>query len=682
MPPTNLSLTTSRRRKFGRTAFLHTIFLCALAPLAAALETKQWKHRQPLTLDRAGIAKIALPPSTLDLAQPNLEDLRLIDGAGREVPYSLERAAPAAPPSVRRPKAFRVELAESTTRLEIETGHDAPLAAATLVTPAPHFLKAVRVEISPDGERWDVVHPGAPVFRQFGAEQLRLELPGRPAARVRITIDDTRSRPVPITGATLAFVATTQPPLTTPLPVRIANREEFAGETVLTLDLGARHVPLAAIEFVSAEPLFMRKVTVAVRELRDDAAAERPLASGAIFRVAADGLAPTAELTLPLELTAPSRELLVHIANHDSPPIAIDEVRAQQRPIWLVFRAAEPGSYTLLTGNPDAAAPRYDLAALASTLRAAAPSPLSFGEPELNPGYRRADALADTPLLGATLDPTPWRYRKTVRLAAGGVQQLELDVDVLSRAQANLGDLRLVRERTQIPYLLERPSLSRTVPLVIAARADPKRPQLSRWELALPRPGFPVTHLTLTSSHGLFQRHLRVSEKVSDERSGGYERQLGEASWSKTPGHAPALTLSLMATPLTDTLLLETDNGDNPPIALEKAQAHYAVARLLFKVDASTPAMAESPSLALYYGNAQAGAPRYDVQLVAHHILAAEKHVAVLDSEEKARADGWAASALAKARGGPLFWGALALVVVVLLVVVSKLLPKPPESAV
>jgi hypothetical protein len=289
-----------------------------------------------------------------------------------------------------------------------------------------------------------------------------------------------------------------------------------------------------------------------------------------------------------------------------------------------------------------------------------------------NPGYQRPETLADAPLLGAALDPAPWDFRKPVGIPLGGVQQLELDPQVLAHAGAGLGDLRLVREGTQIPYLLERPAVSRLLPLSFVAANDAKRPNVSRWELTLPQAGLPVSRLVLHSPTTLFQRHLRVSEKITDERGGTYDRLLAEADWSHTPGHDQGVTLNFSSVPAGDRLQLETDNGDNPPLALGTVQAAYPVRRLLFKT--------EPGPVALYYGNRTAQAPRYDLALVAREILTAEKSVATLGAEEKIRSDGWGAGFLAGARGGPLLWGALALVVIVLLVVVARLLPKPPVA--
>ena len=188
-------------------------------------------------------------------------------------------------------------------------------------------------------------------------------------------------------------------------------------------------------------------------------------------------------------------------------------------------------------------------------------------------------------------------------------------------------DLRLLRDGTQIPYLLERPVLSRSLTLALSAANDPKQPRLSRWEIKLPRAGLPLTRLTLTSPTALFQRHLRIFERVSDDRGNTYDRTLASAEWNHTPTDRGALIVPLTSPLSTDTLLVETDNGDNPPIALSAVTSAYPVTRLLFKSDVAP--------LALYYGNRQVMAPRYDLALVASQLLAAEKRIAILGAEEK-----------------------------------------------
>jgi hypothetical protein len=646
--------------------------ILAIPSLGRALETRDWKFHQSVPVERAGIVKIALPPATLDAGRAQQEDLRLLDPAGHEVPYVIEHAAATTSAPSRAPETFRVVLSDTTTQLQIDTGTTAPLVGIVVQSPSPSFLKAARVEISHDGQAWTEVATGAALFRQFGAEQLKLDLGNRSAARLRITIDDARTPAVPFTGATLLLAVSTQPAPMLPLPTaQITHREEFAGETVLTVDLGAKNVPLASLEFAIGDSLFTRRITVATQEMRDDTVSERTLGSGTIYRLALDGMAPTVRIDVPLAFSTPRRELLVHIANGDSPPLTIDSITVNQRSIWLVFSGAAPGVYTLLSGNADVAAPRYDVSGFASVLKSAAPSPVKLGALEENPDYQQRIPLADTPALGGAIDSASWPFRKTVQCAATGVQQLELDLDVLSASANNLGDLRLVRDGVQVPYILERTTQSRalTVPYVLAN--DPKRPQWSRWQLTLPRVHAPITRLTLTSSTTLFQREIRLFEVVTDEAHGNFERNFALLEWHKTPSRDEAATLPISFVPAGNTLFIETNNGDNPPIALTKIDAAYPVVRVLFKANAG--------AITLCYGNPNATAPRYDLALVADQLIAAEKNIATLGAEETAARSKW--SGLSAQRAGILFWGALSLVVIVLLVVVARLLPKPPNNA-
>ena len=80
----------------------------------------------------------------------------------------------------------------------------------------------------------------------------------------------------------------------------------------------------------------------------------------------------------------------------------------------------------------------------------------------------------------------------------------------------------------------------------------------------------------------------------------------------------------------------------------------------------------------LAYGNRTATAPRYDLSMVAVKLLTASRSGVQLDAPQSAPADD--SGRFAGIKVGYLFWGALALVVVVLLVAVAKLLPKPPAG--
>lgn len=649
---------------------------------AAALVPTEWSHRQPLDVPRVGLVSVTLPAATFEHAQRNLEDLRVVDANGREIAYLLDGplharvSTPTEPSPWRAAASFRSERAREGTQLVIETGSTGPLDTLELQTAAPFFLLAAHVDLSSDGQTWESLCAALPLFRQFGAEQLRVPLARRKAAFVRVTLDDFRVRDVVFTGARVlpAPTAAAEPE---PLPVdtKLVRREEFAGETVLTLELAARHVPLARLTFDTRDAVFMRRVAVAVREVVGEQTVERTLGAGTIYRVALDGAEPRSELSVPIVHPPSARELIVHIFNGDSPPLALDTVRAAMRPVKLLL-VAQPGPHFILTGNAQADAPRYDLAAFAGDLRRAEALALAAGDVQPTPDYRPRASLTepplpDVPLLGGAIDASAWRYRRAVRIAAPGVQELELDPAALARSAAALADLRLVRDGHQIPYVLERPNLARALPLEPVAVADAKRPSVSRWRVALPFPRLPVQRVTLTTTAPLFERQFRLFEKITDANGRTIESTLAGGAWTRTPapGAPTTRTFDLSRAPETDTLWLETDNGDNPALPLGPVQLVHPVARLIFKVD-------HPDGIALLHGNPAVAAPRYDLSLLAPRLLHAHREIAKLDQAGPAVGEPLLTRLLHLGTGRVAFWAALAVVVIALLATVARLLPK------
>jgi hypothetical protein len=633
------------------------------APLPA-----DWQREQSFTVPAAGLTKLSLPAETLNAARPGLEDLRLYDDAGHETPYLIERPRPAET-VVQNARSFQVTLLPSETVITIQTGMTQPLAGVTLETPAPAFIKSIKVEGSKDGNQWQPLAEGRPVFRQpNGVSQLRVPLTPAAWPWLRFTVDDQRSPPIPFTGARVEAAAAESAP-NEPLSVTITDRHENPGETRLSLDLGAANLTLSEIHIETPEPLFTRTVALAVPQVAEDSIREQTLTQGVIYRIAVEGRPPASNLTLHAESQVPSRDALLLIRNQDSPPLPITAVRAERRPVYLVFLAQEAVAYHLLTGNSRCAAPRYDLAALGADLRTVPVTALHVSAPADNPDYRAPEVLPGIEDSSATLDVASWRFRKPIRVVRAGAAQVELDLDVLAVAQPGFQDVRLMRGNRQVPYILEHTSIRRLLTPVVTTAAYARDPGLSRWLLRLPRPRLPVTRLVCTAQTPLFQRDVVLYENTTDARGDAYRRVLGQGTWVQTPAHTDReCALTLADSPQSDLLILETRNGDNPPIELADFRFYYPATRMLFK---ARPV----DELALYYGNADVAPPRYDLNLVAGELVKADKSTATLGAEEPLKRAPWAASRLG--RSGIVFWGVLGLVVAGLLAVMARLLPKP-----
>jgi hypothetical protein len=643
------------------------LVILGIIPSVFGADLSAWLQVQNLTLQQTGLVKIALPSALLANARPGLEDLRIVDPMGNEVPYVLDRPRPM-PRESRRVKSFAVQLKDQTTVITVETGLDLPLDAISLESPAADFLKAVRVEGSSTGQSWQALASGQPWFRRGAASQSLLKFPTQDWKFLRLTIDDRRSEPVPVTGA-LVHAAASEPTPFEAIAVEIAEQIENPGQTRMTLRFETANLTLAWLELDCADPLFTRRMTAALQEVTESEIREQPIAETVVYRLAVENQTASSNLILSLERHIPSRDLIVLVQNDDSPPLRIRSIKAMSRPVYAVFSVSAAGIYQFYCGHATVAAPRYDVARVANQLRRAPVAAAQLGALEANPRYRAPETLPQVGDLGAELDITSWEYRKSVSLSQAGIQQLELDLDILAHAQADFRDLRLMRSGRQVPYLIERPSITRRLALEATLDPDADKPAVTRWKIKLPRSRLPLAQLRCSSPTPLFKRTLELYELNPDDRGELHHRSLGYADWTRIPERNQGpLVVSLGSHPVSDTLYLVTDNGDNPPIELNAFEAYYPATRLVFKSSILD-------GLELYYGSPSANRPTYDLSLVATQLLRADKRSSQLRAEEQLGAESWARRGITQ-HAGVLFWGALFLVVIGLLVIVARLLPR------
>jgi hypothetical protein len=649
-----------------------SILIAALvyAESLGAIAPNEWRFSQAIDVPASGLVRVNLPFETLNAARPDLADVRILDTAENEVPYLIDRPMPARE-SALRAKELVTALEPTATRITLTTGARSVLRGVIFETPpGVAFIKAVQVEGSHDGATWHQLATDKPIFRMVdGASNPSVSFSEGIWEYLRLTIDDSRTPAVPFTGVLLQVAETNAP--ADPLPLTVKTRDESLGVTRLSVDLGATNLMIAALGIEATDPVFVRPVTIAVPELADDDIREQPLRSGSIYRIDLNGKVQS-NLEIPIDKQILGREVIVLIDNGDSPPLTVNGLHGTRRVTNLVFFAREPGRHQLLSGNSQCPAGRYDLSELGDQLKNAEAIEVRLESLVANPDYKPIDNLTSLSLTGAKIDLAPWKCRKRIQVSKPGTQQVELDVDVLARSAPDQRDLRIVVEDRQLPFLFERPSISRSVPLAAAPANDLKKPRISRWSLKLPKPGIPVARVTCAANTALFQREMDLWEELTNDRGDKFPRKLGHASWKKVPGETTReFEIHLNAAPVSDTLFLETDNGDNPPIDLRDFRGHYPVTRVVFK----TPPDSSQP-IWLYYGNPDALLPRYDVALIADQLLRAEHSPATLGQQENMHSKTERIIRTLSGSSLYIFWAVLALVVVVLLLLISRLLPK------
>lgn len=634
----------------------------------AALPLNEWEFQQTLEVDRAGLVRVRLTPDTFNAARADLHDLRLLDPGANETPYLIEE--PLEPQARSRFVSQPPVVQEGKkTVIRLPLPNPSQLRRLQLHSPDAEFIKSVIVEaLLTEGGAQGVIENQV-VYRKSGAENLWLSIPTLPSSTVelRLTLNDARSAPIAISGL-MVYEEESAPRTALPAPARIVDQAEGPGETRLTLDLGAAHLPLRALRLDVEDPVFIRQVAVAVREWTNGELKDLGLGSGSVHRIALEDAPRSEHLEIPLGGSPPGRELIVTLRNGDSPPLKIRNADALYRPMHLAFFAQRPGTYLLLSGNPQSKRPQYDLASLAPQLRSAPDAKYVLGVSQKRAEYRPATGLGDIPVFGGPLDLSGWRFRRPVSIPSPGVQRLELPLHALSMTRADRGDIRLVSgDGRQVLYLLDNSGHSKGLPLSAEPVPVPGNAKLGRWRLRLPHAGLPISQLRCRSGASLFDREVRVYEDRQANAPGQSLRELGRARWIVTP-EAPRrqLVITLTLPPSSDVVWIETDNGDNAALELTHFEALVPRIALLFQT-------LENTSVNLVYGNPQVHPPLYDLALVAPRVLGALKQPATVIGPDPVSSTGlWSRM---NATWG--FYGVLIVVVAGLLFVVSRLLPKP-----
>ena len=627
----------------------------------------EWRYRQDIKIGEAGLLKTEIPLQTLNAAASDLRDLRLLDRNGQEVAYTIESTEPIL--SNIPVREFRVSLQATATVAEFSLDQSTPIDQIQIITPAGEFIKSVKLEAASLDEPMRTIAEGLPVFRQTaGAAQTSLTFTAQPLKRIRLSLDDSKSAPIPLTGVRVQAAATSETK-SAKVESLILSRSEEAGASRLVLEIAAANIRLAHLSITTAEPVFTRKLEIFSLVQKEDETPEELLHSDSVFRLPAEGGAAREKLSFAEGLFLPVRRLSLVISNGDSKPLNISGITAAYRPVSIIWLAQEAGQYSLLSGNSRAEAPAYDLGTMRHQLREARSIAVENSEIIESAAWLMPEVAPVLSESGAPIELGKWNKRRPLSLTGSGIQELELDPEVLEDSAADLRDLRLVRDGLQLPYLLERGTAQRSVDLQLKAAKHPLEKNYSRWELNLPYQQLPAGSIHCSSPAAYLERPALLHELRADDRGVMIPQQLDRTIWKRSPGQNADtdLVFNLNYRMSSSEFYLDIDNGDNPPLELSGCKLKYAASRIVFKAVPGSPVF-------LYYDNTEARVPRYEITLLSREILAAQRFRPEAGAEEELNASSGYADML-KAKAGPWFWVLLAAVAAILIRIVLKLLP-------
>ncbi len=605
---------------------------------AACLEPelgRLFARRADLRVAHDGLVRLVLPPELLAETQPDLSDLRILDRAGREVPFFVEAKAQRLPAAELLPAPKVSAVAREIRTPEGEPAHvleryelslpEAPAEpparpgerlALRVGTQLGSFVRSVRVEQkAPDGTLALLVE-GAPLFSIGGATRTQIALPPTQGTLV-VTLEGREDRYLEPRFALVRLVdhAEAAPAVVELVVLSQASRE---GTTALEIARPLGLVP-DGLRVAADTGTFSRRAVIS--DLLPDGT-RAPLGSGPLVRLAS---VPGVEaLELPLRQAARGEKLVLEIADRDSPPLAKLRVFALVKQPALVFalesHADGAPDGTLHFGGGQAFRAVYDLA----SLRELVPDPaqlgrvlaelreneVQLGPVHVDPAFTPRPPLAFARQAGARLDLKSFSHRRSFTIApsANGLSRLRLSPEDVALARPDLADLRVVGEDgAQWPFLLAAEAAREWRAVAISAPASLRRE--SRYQLTLPWPRIPAEALELDGNAPFFDRAYRLTA----EDAGGTGRVIASGRLVRDPGRTRPVRIALSGE-LLRSLELHVDDGNDAPLLFTQANLRALLPELFVT--------APPGAYALVLGDPDAEPPRYELERVRDVVLA------------------------------------------------------------
>ncbi len=633
----------------SRLARACVLWALAASPVLAAgpadldEERAAWRYRRSVTLPAAearrglAFAALTLAPEVGARSQPDLRDLRLVGPDGREIQYVLDRAV--SRESAPRWTGRLVDVVREARRQSVwvvDLGEPRAFDSIALDVRQPDFAKRIRVEASDDSRAWRLVRQDAGIFDRpwsFRVHHTTITLPERLVARyLRLTADDTRSRPVEVYGV-VASASRRIPGEQWRRPVLLDPIPSGSRVSRYRLDLPPG-LPFETFELDADDPAFSRRVVLYEAREANARREEVVLGDRPLYRLKiADEALSGEALTLPVR--PPQRgELILEVHDGDSPPLRNIRGSVSSAATRLLFPAVA-GTLTLYYGNDTTRTPLYDLESLKGRLglNPAFANP-ALGPEEMNPRFRKASPLPFAAARGSPVEVPRWRaFRRVTIPDREDLYTVHLAPEDLALAEPELGDLRIVDEADrQVPYILEPGAAEMRLGLTVERQARTaggdtrtlSRYRLAAFDRASGKPvSLPFSAVEVTFREDFFTRPARLLAPApagsrSGERSvfaGTLVRAAGPRGRPPSPGGpaGPAPIVFGLDGSRVSALFLEVDEGDNAPLTLLEAQGVVRVPRIAFK--------AAPGAYRLLIGNAQAQPPRYDIASLRKEIL-------------------------------------------------------------
>jgi hypothetical protein len=296
-------------------------------------------------------------------AREELWDIRLINAAGNEMPYLLQKAET---------RTVQSTLPTSIINRGVDPGRFEQIVCdlgpttdvsnqIILYTRAENFVRKADVAGSTDGQEWITIRSGAYIFdqREGGRHlhNLLITYPDSTYRYLKVMVWFDGGQALNLTGAEVRRreKAEFQPESVTARIVReTENPQRKTTDLTVETSMGRQHFEDCLLGVRQGN--FERSVTISYKDYRD---AWVQVGSGSIHRFTI-GPAVDESLVVPVH-DLNQKQFRVRIWNYDSPPLSVESVTLRRMPRILIFNASPGEGYRLFFANPEGTRRNYDL---------------------------------------------------------------------------------------------------------------------------------------------------------------------------------------------------------------------------------------------------------------------------------------------------------------------------------
>lgn len=321
------------------------LFLC----LAPGKGGAQSTHKGSLpVIDADAFYAIDLPYEVLGGARPDLADIRLLDGTGKEVAWLLREDAESNRSSEFIPLPMEISSRPRRTDVFITAGGTS-LSSFVLKIKNADVNKEAALLGSNDGTKWFAVKDRFQLNRTSSPDRteafLDLTFPLSDYKLYKLSLNDSLSAPLNVVGVgrmkTESFYK--QHLLEVPLKMNRIETKDKDSDLQLVLPFKFQ---VERLNFYVSSPRYYHR----------DLQLSQPFSGRFTTSLSNENGYPQ-----PVGLSVYSDTLKLSIQNGDDQPLTVDSVKAFVRKYSLIAELKKGVNYTLTYGDPQATFPQYDL---------------------------------------------------------------------------------------------------------------------------------------------------------------------------------------------------------------------------------------------------------------------------------------------------------------------------------